>query len=65
MHHDTTRARNPAPRTERQVFDDGNKAGYGGDITDVFTSADREAQEIYPKLLRECFSDHGIVAEED
>ena len=47
------------------MFDVGNKAGYGGDMTDVFTTADREAQEIYPKLLRECFSDHGIVAEED
>lgn len=55
-------------RNERQVFDVSRKAAYGGamnDMNDVFTSADRKAQEIYLKLLRECFPDHGIVAEED
>ena len=52
-------------RNERQVFDVTNKTGYGGDMNDVFTSADRKAQEVYLKLLRECFPDHGIVAEED
>lgn len=32
---------------------------------DVFTEADREAQEIYLKSLRECTPEFGIIGEED
>ncbi len=52
-------------RNERTVFDVTQKAGYDGAMTDVFTSADRKAQEVYLRSLRECFPDYGIVAEED
>jgi fructose-1,6-bisphosphatase/inositol monophosphatase family enzyme len=52
-------------RNERQVFAVTQKAGYSGDLTDVFTSADQKAQEVYLRSLRECFPDYGIVAEED
>lgn len=52
-------------RNERTIFDVTLKAGYDGEMTDVFTSADRKAQEVYLRSLRECFPNHGIVAEED
>jgi fructose-1,6-bisphosphatase/inositol monophosphatase family enzyme len=52
-------------RNERAVFDVTQKAGHDGAMTDVFTSADRKAQEIYLRSLRECFPNHGIIAEED
>jgi fructose-1,6-bisphosphatase/inositol monophosphatase family enzyme len=52
-------------RTERQVFEVTAKAGYAGDMTDVFTTADSKAQAVYLRTLRECFPDFGIVAEED
>jgi fructose-1,6-bisphosphatase/inositol monophosphatase family enzyme len=52
-------------RNERTVFDVAEKAGYDGEMTDVFTSADRKAQEVYLRSLRECFPQYGIVAEED
>lgn len=52
-------------RNERTVFDVTQKAGHDGAMTDVFTSADSKAQEIYLRSLRECFPDYGIVAEED
>ena len=52
-------------RNERTVFDVTQKAGYDGAMTDVFTSADRKAQEVYLRSLRECFPHYGIVAEED
>lgn len=51
----------------RQVlsFEVGEKMGYGGDMDDVFTSADKLAQESYVKSLRECFPDIGIIGEEE
>lgn len=52
-------------RNERTVFDVTQKAGYDGAMTDMFTSADSKAQAVYLRSLRECFPDHGIVAEED
>ena len=52
-------------RNERTVFDVTAKADYDGEMTDVFTSADRKAQEIYLRSLRDCFPEYGIVAEED
>jgi fructose-1,6-bisphosphatase/inositol monophosphatase family enzyme len=54
-----------AIRSERRTFEATAKEGYGGSMDDVFTSADRAAQEIYVKSLRECFPLIGIVAEED
>ncbi|MBI2439580.1 MAG: hypothetical protein HYV45_03220 [Candidatus Moranbacteria bacterium] len=41
------------------------KMGYDGAMDDVFTNADREAQAVYLKSLRECLPDAGIVGEED
>lgn len=52
-------------RNERQVFEVTGKAGHSGRMSDVFTSADRKAQEVYLRSLGECFPDCGIVAEED
>ncbi len=52
-------------RSERAVFEVQEKKGYGGQMDDVCTSADRKAQEIYLRTLRECFPTCGIVAEED
>ena len=34
-------------------------------MDDVFTSADKLAQESYVKSLRECFPDIGIIGEEE
>jgi fructose-1,6-bisphosphatase/inositol monophosphatase family enzyme len=52
-------------RNERYVFEVNSKEGYSGDWDDVQTSADRGAQCIYMKTLKECFPDAGIIAEED
>jgi fructose-1,6-bisphosphatase/inositol monophosphatase family enzyme len=51
-------------RAEREVFEVKQKAGYGGDMTDVFTTADSKAQRIYVRSLEECFPGFGIIAEE-
>jgi len=54
-----------AIRARRFVFEATAKPGRGGNLDDVVTSADREAQAIYLKTLRECFPDLGVIAEED
>jgi fructose-1,6-bisphosphatase/inositol monophosphatase family enzyme len=54
-----------AIRSQRLVFEAHVKEGYGGNMDDVFTSADRKAQEIYLSTIRECFPLCGIIAEED
>ena len=54
-----------AIRKEQDAFKVSKKAGYTGKMDDVFTSADRAAQDIYLKLLRENFPLCGVVAEED
>jgi fructose-1,6-bisphosphatase/inositol monophosphatase family enzyme len=41
------------------------KQGYGDKKLDVFTSADRAAQVLYQKILRERFPTFGIIGEED
>ena len=51
-------------RAEREAFEVMQKAGYGGDMTDVFTTADSKAQKIYVRSLEECFPSYGIIAEE-
>jgi len=52
-------------RSQITSFEVTAKLGYGGDMNDVFTNADKEAQESYVKLLQECFPEAGILGEED
>lgn len=51
-------------RAERFVFEAKAKTGYGGNLDDMVTSADRKAQEVYVGMLKECFPLCGIIAEE-
>jgi len=51
-------------RAERFIFETTAKLGYSGELNDLVTSADKKAQQIYIKLLKECFPLCGIVAEE-
>jgi fructose-1,6-bisphosphatase/inositol monophosphatase family enzyme len=53
-----------AIRAERITFEVQGKVGYGG-ADDMVTSADKRAQQIYLRTLREAFPTFGIVAEED
>lgn len=52
-------------RSERLTFEAHTKASYSGTMDDVFTSADRAAQEVYLRTFRECFPGAGIIGEED
>ncbi len=52
-------------RSQRFVFEASAKEGHDGEMDDVVTTADKAAQEIYVKLIREGFPTCGIVAEED
>ncbi len=52
-------------RNERLMFEAQTKKGYGGDMDDVFTSADTKAQGIYLRTFRECFPLCGVIGEED
>lgn len=52
-------------RRQRFIFEAQMKPHYDGEKTDLVTTADREAQRIYLKMLRECFPGFGIIAEED
>lgn len=52
-------------RAERQTFEQHAKQGYGGTMDDVFTSADKAAQEVYLRTFRECFPGCGVIGEED
>lgn len=54
-----------AIREERFSFEKEDKVGYSGNLDDVVSSADKAAQAIYVKLIRENFPGIGIVAEED
>jgi fructose-1,6-bisphosphatase/inositol monophosphatase family enzyme len=51
-------------RAERFVFEAEGKTGYSGNVDDMVTSADRKAQQVYVKMLKECFPLCGIIAEE-
>ena len=53
-----------AIQRERLIFESKRKADKGG-RPDFVTTADRAAQKIYVKLIKECFRGFGIVAEED
>ena len=52
-----------AIRSERFIFESQVKQGYSGNLDDMVTSADHKAQQIYVRMLTECFPDWGIVAE--
>jgi fructose-1,6-bisphosphatase/inositol monophosphatase family enzyme len=52
-------------RNERAVFETHAKQGYDGTMTDVFTTADRKAQDIYLRTFNECFPNCGVIGEED
>lgn len=52
-------------RRQRLVFEATTKESYGGTMDDVFTSADTAAQALFVKSIRECFSNVGIVGEEE
>jgi fructose-1,6-bisphosphatase/inositol monophosphatase family enzyme len=51
-------------RAQRLIFEATDKTGYDGNMDDVVTSADRAAQEVYVRRLKECFPGFGIIAEE-
>lgn len=53
-----------AIRARRFMFEAHAKPDWAGNLNDVVTTADRDAQSIYMKVLRECFPDIGVVAEE-
>jgi fructose-1,6-bisphosphatase/inositol monophosphatase family enzyme len=52
-------------RSQRFIFEAQAKAGYSGDLDDMVTFADRKAQQVYVRMLTECFPLCGIVAEEE
>ena len=52
-------------RAERQTFEAHTKLSYGGTMDDVFTSADKAAQEVYLRTFTECFPGCGVLGEED
>jgi fructose-1,6-bisphosphatase/inositol monophosphatase family enzyme len=52
-------------RAERQSFEAHTKQSYGGTMDDVFTSADKAAQEVYLRTFTECFPGCGVIGEED
>lgn len=52
-------------RAQRTSFEATAKDGYGGgDMDDVFTSADKAAQDIYQRGLEECLPGAGLIGEE-
>ena len=52
-------------RAQRQNFESQTKLSYAGTMDDVFTSADRAAQEVYLRTFTECFPGCGVLGEED
>jgi len=62
---ETVRRAMSAIKRERLVFESTVKESYSGNMDDVFTSADKKAQEIYLRAFEECFPEFGVVAEED
>ena len=62
---ETVRRAIAAIRARRFLFEARAKADHRGNLSDVVTNADHDAQAIYLKLLRECFPGIAIIAEED
>jgi len=52
-------------RAQRQTFEAQTKLSYAGTMDDVFTSADKAAQEVYLRTFAECFPGCGVIGEED
>ena len=52
-------------RAQRFVFDTQHKDHLDESREDLVTSADYEAQRIYLRVLKSCFPNFGVVAEED
>lgn len=52
-------------RRQITTFEVGIKEGYGGNMDDIYTTADSLAQASYVKSLQECFPGIGVVAEEN
>ena len=52
-------------RAERLTFEAHTKQSYSGTMDDVFTSADKAAQEVYLRTFMECFPGCGVIGEED
>jgi fructose-1,6-bisphosphatase/inositol monophosphatase family enzyme len=52
-------------RNETFIFEAHQKESYSGTMDDVFTSADKKAQDIYLRTFKECFPLCGVIAEED
>ncbi len=54
-----------AIRNQRFVFDAQRKEDHQGSMTDLVTTADLEAQRVYLRVLRNCFPNYGVIAEEE
>lgn len=54
-----------AIHSQRRLFEATTKQSYAGNMDDVFTSADTEAQQIYLRTFNECFPNCGVIGEED
>lgn len=52
-------------RAQRSTFEAQTKLSYAGTMDDVFTSADKAAQEVYLRTFTECFPGCGVIGEED
>jgi fructose-1,6-bisphosphatase/inositol monophosphatase family enzyme len=52
-------------RNQRFVFDAQHKLHLDGSLNDLVTTADYEAQQVYLRVIKNCFPDYGIIAEED
>ena len=52
-------------RNQRFVFDAQQKMHLDGSLRDLVTTADLEAQQVYLRVIQNCFPDYGIIAEED
>lgn len=52
-------------RNQRFVFDAQQKKHFDGSLNDLVTTADLEAQQVYLRVIKNCFPHFGILAEED
>ncbi|NUM25958.1 MAG: hypothetical protein HUU49_05105 [Candidatus Buchananbacteria bacterium] len=52
-------------RQQRFIFEAEAKQGYSGEMDDLVTTADKLAQEVYVRMITECFPNFGAVGEEN
>ena len=62
---ETVRRAGVVIRNETTIFEAHTKESYSGTMDDVFTSANKKAQDIYLRTFKECFPLCGVIAEED